>query len=190
MQEAEEVPLLLRRREAAVVVGRLRVDLHVADQAGGGVLGQVVEHRFGNHRERLRTADLRSRVRGYARATTSIRTEERHEVCCSCRDRRGAAVPSAIAATPTLNGTVGPGFTITLTKGGAKVTKLAAGTYTIKIADKSNIHNFALKGPGVSKATSVPAKGTFTWKVTLKKGKYTYVCAPHATIMKGSFTVS
>ena len=99
-------------------------------------------------------------------------------------------VPSAIAATPTLNGTVGPGFTITLTKGGAKVTKLTAGSYVIKIADKSNIHNFALKGPGVSKQTSVTAKGVFTWKVTLKKGKYTYVCTPHLTIMKGSFTVS
>src|SRR4051795_46131 len=50
-------------------------------------------------------------------------------------------VPSALAATPTLNGTVGPGFTIALTKAGAKVTKLKAGTYVIKVSDKSNIHN-------------------------------------------------
>jgi plastocyanin len=98
--------------------------------------------------------------------------------------------PSAIAATPTLNGTVGPGFTITLTKAGAKVTKLKAGSYVIKIADKSSIHNFNLKGPGVSKSTTVPQTGTVTWKVTLKKGKYTYVCDPHAPFMKGSFTVS
>ena len=104
----------------------------------------------------------------------------------------GAAllVPSAFAATPTLNGTVGPGFTITLTKGGARVTKLKGGSYVIKVADKSNIHNFRLKGPGVSKTTTVPQKGTFTWNVTLKKGTYTYVCDPHATIMKGTFTVS
>ena len=99
-------------------------------------------------------------------------------------------VPSAIAATPTLNGTVGPGFTITLTKSGAKVTKLKAGTYVIKVADKSNIHNFRLKGPGVNKSTTVSFKGTVTWKVTLKAGKYTVVCDPHATIMKQSFTVS
>ena len=99
-------------------------------------------------------------------------------------------VPSAIAATPTLNGTVGPGFTITLTKSGAKVTKLKAGTYIIKVADKSNIHNFRLKGPGVNKSTAVSFKGTVTWKVTLKAGKYTVVCDPHATIMKQSFTVS
>ena len=99
-------------------------------------------------------------------------------------------VPSAIAATPTLNGTVGPGFTISLTKSGAKVTKLKAGTYIIKVADKSNIHNFHLKGPGVNKTTTVPQRGTVTWKVTLKAGKYTVVCDPHATIMKQSFTVS
>ena len=54
-------------------------------------------------------------------------------------------------ATPTLNGTVGPGFTITLTQGGKKVTKLKAGTYVFKIADKSKIHNFHLTGPGVNK---------------------------------------
>jgi len=96
-------------------------------------------------------------------------------------------VPSALAATPTLTGTVGPGFTITLKKGTAKVTKLKAGAYVIKVSDKSNIHNFHLKGPGVNKSTSVGASGSSTWKVTLKKGKYTYVCDPHASIMKGSF---
>jgi plastocyanin len=99
-------------------------------------------------------------------------------------------VPAAVAATPTLNGTVGPGFTITLTKAGKKVTKLTAGTYVIKVSDKSNIHNFRLKGPGVNKTTSVGGQGSATWKVTLKKGTYTYVCDPHATIMKGTFKVA
>ena len=99
-------------------------------------------------------------------------------------------VPAATAATPTLNGTDGPGFTITLTKGGKKVTKLTAGTYVFKIADKSNIHNFHMTGPGVNKSTTVSAKGTFTWKLKLKKGTYKFVCDPHASFMKGSFTVS
>ena len=36
----------------------------------------------------------------------------------------------AQAAAPKLVGTVGPGFTINLTKGGKKVTKLMHGTYT------------------------------------------------------------
>jgi len=101
------------------------------------------------------------------------------------------AVPAAASsATPTLNGTDGPGFTIALTQAGNKVKKLKAGTYVFKIADKSNIHNFHLTGPGVNKTTSVAAKGTSTWKIKLKKGIYKYVCDPHASFMKGSFTVS
>jgi plastocyanin len=99
-------------------------------------------------------------------------------------------VSPALAATPTLNGTVGPGFTITLKKGTTKVSKLKAGTYKFVIADKSNIHNFHLTGPGIDKKTSVGKTGTTTWTVTLKKGTYKYVCDPHKSFMKGSFTVS
>ncbi len=98
------------------------------------------------------------------------------------------AVPAAQAKT-ILTGTVGPGFTITLKQGTKKVTKLAPGSYVIKVSDKSAIHNFRLKGPGVNKSTSVGKTGSSTWTVTLKKGKYTYVCDPHASLMKGSFTV-
>jgi plastocyanin len=97
---------------------------------------------------------------------------------------------SASAATPTLTGTDGPGFTITLKKGTTKVTSLKAGKYKIVIKDLSNIHNFHLKGPGVDKKTGVGAKGTFTWTVTLKKGTYKFICDPHAAIMKGSFKVT
>jgi plastocyanin len=42
----------------------------------------------------------------------------------------------------------------------------------------------------VNVATSISATGTKTFKnVALKKGKYTFVCDPHATSMKGSFTI-
>ena len=99
-------------------------------------------------------------------------------------------VPSALAATPTLNGVVGPGFTITLKQGTKKVTKLKAGAYVIKVSDKSTIHDFHLTGPGVNKKTTVGGQGSSTWKVTLKKGTYKYVCDPHSSFMKGSFTVS
>src|SRR5216117_2887757 len=97
---------------------------------------------------------------------------------------------SASAAVTTLNGVDGPGFTITLKKGTAKVKSLKAGKYKIVIKDLSNIHNFHLKGPGVDKKTGVGPKGTFTWMVTLKKGTYKYICDPHASIMKGSFKVT
>src|SRR3954452_17996710 len=100
------------------------------------------------------------------------------------------AVASASAATPTLTGVDGPGFTITLKKGTTKVTSLKAGKYKIVIKDLSNIHNFHLSGPGLNKETSVGARGTFTWTVTLKKGTYKFVCDPHASIMKGSFKVT
>jgi plastocyanin len=100
------------------------------------------------------------------------------------------AAPSAFARTPTLNGVDGPGFTITLKQGKNTVKKLKAGTYIFKIADKSGIHNFHLKGPGVDKKTSVGKNQNVTWKLKLKKGKYTFVCDPHKSFMKGSFTVS
>jgi plastocyanin len=99
-------------------------------------------------------------------------------------------VAEAQAAAPKLVGTVGPGFTITLTKGGKKVTKLMHGSYTIVINDKSPIHNFHLKGPGLNKSTGVTQSGTTTWKVKFRKGTYKFVCDPHASAMKGSFKVS
>ena len=90
-----------------------------------------------------------------------------------------------------LKGVVGPGFTITLRKStGAKVTTLPHGAYTIMISDKSPIHNFHLTGPGVNKTTGVAASGSATWKVTLKAGKYTYVCDPHVPAMKATFRVT
>jgi plastocyanin len=100
------------------------------------------------------------------------------------------AVAPALSATPKLVGTVGPGFSITLTKGGTKVKSVKAGKYTITVRDKSNIHNFHLKGPGLNKATSVSFVGNKSWTVTLKAGTYRYVCDPHASSMKGSFKVT
>lgn len=99
-------------------------------------------------------------------------------------------VGAAPAAPTKLVATVGPGFTITLTKGGKKVTKLKAGAYVITVRDKSSIHNFRLRGMGLNKATSVAAVKTVTWNVTLKRGTYRYRCDPHASTMKGSFKVT
>ena len=98
-----------------------------------------------------------------------------------------AALGSSSATT--LSGTVGPGFTISLKMGGKTVKSLKAGTYTFKIADKSSIHDFALKGPVSKTLTDVSFTGTKSIKVKLKKGKYTYYCQPHASLMHGSFTV-
>ena len=98
------------------------------------------------------------------------------------------AVPAfapAATGSNTLIGTDGPGFTITMSK-----KTVTAGTYTIVIKDKSNIHNFRLTGQGVNKLTSVPWVGTKAWTVKLKKGTYKFVCDPHATTMKGVLRVT
>ena len=95
------------------------------------------------------------------------------------------------SATPTLVGTVGPGFHITLTKGGKVVKTLAHGNYKFVIRDKASIHAFSLDGPhGFAKDfTTVPFKGTKTAAVALKKGKYKYYCKAHESTMFHFFTV-
>lgn len=101
------------------------------------------------------------------------------------------SVGTSAAAAPKLIGAVGPdsSFKITLTQRGKPVKSLKAGKYTFVIKDTATIHNFHLTGPGVNKTTSVDEKETATWKLTLKKGTYKYICDPHKSIMKGSFTV-
>ena len=91
-----------------------------------------------------------------------------------------------------LNGEVyASGFKIKLTNAaGAKLTQIKAGTYRMKVEDKATIHNFHLTGPGVNKSTSVGGTGDRIWTVTLKRGTYTYVCDPHAAMMRGSFKVT
>jgi plastocyanin len=94
------------------------------------------------------------------------------------------------AQAPRLLGTVGPGFTISLTDAsGNAVTRLDPGTYEIVVTDRAEIHNFHLAGPGVNMRTEVEAVGTVTWTVTFTDGVYEYVCDPHASAMRGTFTV-
>jgi plastocyanin len=100
-------------------------------------------------------------------------------------------VVPAEASTVALKGEVGPGFSIDVEKGSKDLKTIRAGTYKIKVEDKSSIHNFHLSGPGLNKKTSVSFKGETTWKIKLKPGRYTYQCDPHAASgMKGSFRVT
>jgi len=100
-------------------------------------------------------------------------------------------VPGAGAKT-LLAGSVGPGFTINLkTAAGKRVTTLKPGFYAIAVDDRSSIHDFHLKGPGVDvKITGVAFVGTKTATVLLRKGTYVYVCDPHRGFMRGSFVVT
>jgi plastocyanin len=110
-----------------------------------------------------------------------------------------AAVAAALVAVPayakssavTLKGEAGPGYSIEVTKAGKDVKTIKAGTYKIKVEDKSSIHNFHLIGPGLNKKTSISFMGETTWTIKLKPGKYTYQCDAHAALgMKGSFKVT
>jgi len=96
------------------------------------------------------------------------------------------------SASGTLEGEVGPGFTIEVKQNGKDAESVEAGTYTLKVEDKSDQHNFHLTGPGVDNVvTDVGFVGDKTATVTLKKGTYTYQCDPHAASgMKGTFEVT
>jgi plastocyanin len=91
-----------------------------------------------------------------------------------------------VSAAPKVTGTVGPGFTISL-----KAKSLKAGkSYRFEITDRSSIHNFHLRGPGVNKEiTGVSFLGRKSVTLKLKRGLYRFVCDPHAGQMKGSFRV-
>jgi plastocyanin len=85
----------------------------------------------------------------------------------------------------TLNGSVGPGFEISLdgTDG------LTPGSYTLVVNDQSSAHNFHLTGPGVDVSTEVGEVEEESFEIELQAGEYTFVCDPHASQMNGSFTV-
>lgn len=104
------------------------------------------------------------------------------------------AAPAAgvAASAPTINGTVGPGFTIGLTRQGARVTRLRAGTaYRFVISDRSSIHDFHLSGPGLDRVlTGVSYTGTKSFVLRLRKGTYRFFCDPHSELMHGRFAVS
>ncbi len=90
-----------------------------------------------------------------------------------------------------LVGETGPGFTIEVKLNGKDLKTIKAGTYKLKVEDKSAIHNFHLLGKGLNKSTAVPFVGDKTWTITLKPGTYTYQCDIHVTQgMKGTFRVT
>jgi hypothetical protein len=81
-------------------------------------------------------------------------------------------------STPTLVGTVGPGY--------------KAGKYKLVIHDKASIHAWSLDGPhGYAKDfTQIPFVGSKTFAVTFKAGKYKFYCPSHESQMFGRFTAT
>jgi hypothetical protein len=100
-------------------------------------------------------------------------------------------VPTAWGAPTPLAGTVGPSFTISLKKAGTRVTTLRRGSYRITVNDRSNFHNFRVRGPGLNRMiTTVGFVGRKGITVTLRPGRYTFLCDPHPVDMRGTFRVT
>ena len=107
--------------------------------------------------------------------TVPVRLRPAREPDARAVHRRQRAAASAAPAAPQakrLTATVGPGSAISLkTAAGRKANRVAAGTYRITVRDRTNKHNFHLRGAGVNKSTRVPFRGTVTWAVRFRKGK-------------------
>ena len=101
-------------------------------------------------------------------------------------------LPSAVAQAdnPRLVAVVGTNdaFVISLRDAsGNLVTQLDPGTYDIAVSDRSEAHNYHLKGPGVDQTTPIGDKQEATWTVTFTDGRYSFVCDAHAGLMRGYF---
>jgi plastocyanin len=82
--------------------------------------------------------------------------------------------PPPPPAAKKLTGKVGPSKAISLKKGASAVKSLASGRYKIAVSDLTKADNFHLRGPGVNKKTGVKFKGSTSWTVALRAGKYTF----------------
>ena len=103
-------------------------------------------------------------------------------------------LPSALAQAdnPKLVGLVGTNdaFVISLRDtAGNLVSRLDPGTYDIAVSDRSEVHSFHLKGPGVDMRTPIDAKQEITWTVTFTEGRYVFFCDAHESVMRGYFLV-
>jgi plastocyanin len=107
----------------------------------------------------------------------------------------GAAFSSG-TSTPTLKGVVGPGYSVSLTKGGKKVKTLKAGKYKIVVSDKSDFHNSVLEREQPEKPklekdiTGTGFTGSKTVTMTLKPGSWRFYCSVHESQMHQDFKVT
>jgi plastocyanin len=95
------------------------------------------------------------------------------------------APPPAPAAATKLAAAIGPGATVSL----RPTAGLSAGKFAITVNDRSATDGFRLSGPGLTKATGAKFRGTVTWSVMLKAGRYTFGSALRPKLRR-SFTVS
>jgi len=84
---------------------------------------------------------------------------------------------------------VGPARTISLkTASGARVKRITAGTYSLRVKDLARSDNFHLRAGAVNKRTGVKFRGSVTWKVRFSAGAGTYRSDAHKRLRR-SFVV-
>ena len=98
--------------------------------------------------------------------------------------------PTAGGTDPTLRAITGSDFAVALVGADfAPVRRLEAGTYTIRVEDRSPDHNFRVTGPGVNASTTLAGVGSREVTVRLTGGTYSFFCDPHTLTMLGEFNV-
>ena len=104
-----------------------------------------------------------------------------------------AGMPGFVKRTlppPILRASVGPGFTISLrNKARRKVKSLEAGSYSVRLRDRSPRHSFHVKGKKFDAGTTVRAVSNRTNRWVFDAGKYRFFCDAHRGRMHGRFRV-
>jgi len=86
---------------------------------------------------------------------------------------------------PIIRGSVGPGFTISVSRHQAP-----PGRYRLIVRDMGSGHNWHIRGPGdVNRRTGVPFTGRREFTVRLRVGTYRIVCDPHSSQMRTRIVV-
>jgi plastocyanin len=97
----------------------------------------------------------------------------------------GSSAPKTDRGLPIIRGTVGPGFTISVSRQQAP-----PGRYRLIVRDRGSMHNWHISGPGgVDRRTGVPFTGRREFTVRLRVGTYRIVCDPHSSQMRTRIVV-
>lgn len=99
-------------------------------------------------------------------------------------DHAPHATTRELGGLPRIRGTVGPGFTIDVSR-----ERVPAGRYKLVVRDQASDHNWHIEGRRVDKRTTIGGTGRWVWKVRLRPGTYTILCDPHPTSMRTSLRV-
>lgn len=162
-------------------------DLHEVDQAlTAADLRQPLELGEGPYNNADFAETVASFVHQSARPVTDVMAWPL-EYLSSCRDfsvappyrvseyiraLKGAA---AWSATTSLTGAVTARGIPSLTNGaGLVATALENDTYRVKVSDRSRVQGFELKGPRFDKRTGERFRGSVSWRVRLKPGRYSF----------------